>query len=334
MRPLTAPGWRSALLALIAFLVLPLLPTALKSVVPIADSWVLLAAALAACAALGWWNGGHVAAAAFAVLLAAAAALSPLWISGGTYGRLAYGWILLLSASFGVASLLTPSEGFFVRALSAVGLAVAVSFIVASVAPGGVSNVREVVLSEYGRRTDATINWFDRITATSDWRAAAERNPQLDAMAASNEIDLRHLPEKGVRLLPAFVALESLAALALAWVVYNRLAGTPAGPALGSLVDFRFNDQLIWGLAVGATIFFLPVFSEGRSAGLNLLVFFGSLYLLRGVGVLSAVTRGRWLGTLLIVLTIFAPVLLGGLALGVGVGDTWMDWRSRAQSAT
>lgn len=334
MRSVTAPGWRSALLALVAFLVLPMLPTALRSVVPIAQSWILFVAALAICAAMGWWNGGHVAAAVAAVLLTALAVASPLLSAGSAYGALVYGWTLLVCAAFGVASLLTPAEGFFVRALSALGMATAASFVMASVVPGGPSNVREIVASEYAARTDGTIGWFERVTTSPDWRAAAARNPQLDAIAASNERDLRRLPEQGVRLLPAFVALESLAALALAWVAYNRVAGVAAGPELGSLRDFSFNDQLIWGLAVGATMFFLPVFRDGRSAGLNLLVFFGALYLLRGVGVLSAVTRGRWMATFLIVLTIFAPLVLGALALGVGVGDTWMDWRRRARSAT
>lgn len=334
MPSVTAPGWRSALLALVAFVVLPLLPTALKSVIPVAQTWILLAAALAICAALGWWNGGHLRVAVAAALIAVMAALIPLTMAGTAYGGLVYGWTLLLCAAFGVASLLTPGEGFFVRALWAVGMAVVGSFIVATVTPGGASNVHEVMVSEYGRRTEATIGWFDRVTMSPDWRRAAEKNPQLDAIASSNEVDLRRLPDQAARLIPAFVALESMAALALAWVAYNRLAKTAAGPALGSLKDFRFNDQLIWGLAVGATIFFLPVFQDGKSAGLNLLVFFGALYLLRGVGVLACVTRGKWVGTLLIVLTIFAPALLGALALGVGIGDTWMDWRTRAQSAT
>ncbi|MGI9090052.1 MAG: DUF2232 domain-containing protein [Gemmatimonadaceae bacterium] len=334
MSSVTAPGWRSALLALVVFLVLPLLPTALKTVIPVAQTWILFTAALAVCAALGWWNGGRIMAAAAAVLVAVAAALTPLWLAGTAYGGLVYGWTLLVCAAFGVASLLTPREGFFVRALSAVGMAVVGSFVMASITPGGTSNVRAVMLSEYGRRTDSTIGWFNHVTASPDWRKAAEKNPQLDAMAVSNEVDLRRLPDQAARLLPALVVLESLAALALAWVVYNRLSRTAAGPELGSLRDFRFNDQLIWGLAVGATIFFLPVFQDGKSAGLNLLVFFGALYLLRGVGVLSCVTRGKWVGTLLIILTIFAPTLLGALALGVGVGDTWMDWRTRAQSPT
>lgn len=334
MPSVTAPGWRSALLALVAFLVLPLLPTALKSTIPIAQTWILFTSALAICAALGWWNGGRLMAAVAAALVAVAAAVVPTAVVGTPYGRLVHGWTLLLCAAFGVASLMAPGEGFFIRALSAVGMAVAGSFVMASVTPGGTSNVQQIMVSEYSRQTEATIGWFDRVTASPDWRRAAEKNPDLDAMASSNEVDLRRLPDRAARLVPALVALESMAALALAWVAYNRVAKTAAGPALGSLRDFRFNDQLIWGLAVGATIFFLPVFHDGKNAGLNLLVFFGALYLLRGVGVLSCVTRGKWVGTLLIVLTIFAPALLGALALGVGVGDTWMDWRTRAQSAT
>jgi hypothetical protein len=116
--------------------------------------------------------------------------------------------------------------------------------------------------------------------------------------------------------------------------MYHRLAQVRIGPALGKLRDFRFNDQLVWGLAVGATIAFLPPFADGRSAGINLLVFFGTLYLLRGVGVLSWVSRGRGVSTVLIILTAIAPPLVAALALGVGVGDTWMDWRSRIRTAS
>ena len=140
--------------------------------------------------------------------------------------------------------------------------------------------------------------------------------------------------ERAPRTVPSFLALESLAALMLAWVIYHRVSSAELGPRLGRLKEFRFNDQLIWGLAVGATIFFLPVFAAGKDAGLNLLVFFGALYLFRGVGVLSFMSRSRWAATIMIIMTIFAPLLLGALALGVGVGDTWMDWRARAQANT
>jgi hypothetical protein len=331
---LLAPGWRSALLALIVFLVLPDFPSALRSVVPITETWVLLAGVLAVCAALGWWNGGGLWLAGAAILLAWYAATAPVGQGPGEYRLLVHGWALLLAASFGLASLLTPGDRFFVRALSAIGIATVVAFAVAISTQNGISSVHSVMKSEYNRRTEETVSVVNQMAESPVWRNAAARNPGLDSMVASNESDLRTISDRSPRVVPALLALESLFALAMAWVIYHRVAAAPLGPHLGAVKEFRFNDQLVWGLAVGATIFFLPVFADGKDAGLNLLVFFGALYLLRGVGVLSFMTRSKWAAILLIVMTIFAPLMLGALALGVGVGDTWMDWRTRAQANT
>jgi hypothetical protein len=331
---LLAPGWRSALLALVVFLVLPDFPSALRSVTPITETWILLSAMLAVCAALGWWNGGGVWLAVVAVVLAWYAAVAPAGPGPGEYQSLVHGWSLLLAAAFGLASLLTPGERFLLRALSAVGIASVVAFTVAISTTNGVSSVTSVMKTEFSRRTEETVGVVNEMAASPVWRQAAERNPGLDSMVTSNESDLRRIAGRAPSTVPALVALESLLALAMAWVIYHRIASMDLGPRLGALKEFRFNDQLVWGLAVGATIFFLPVFADGKDAGLNLLVFFGALYLLRGVGVLSFMTRSKWSGVLLIVMTIFAPLMLGALALGVGVGDTWMDWRTRAQAKT
>lgn len=334
MSRLLAPGWRSALLALFVFLVLPDFPSALRSIVPISETWILLAAALAVCAALGWWNGGGAWLAVIAIVLGWYAAMAPIGAGAGEYRSLVHGWTLLLAASFGLASLLTPGERFLTRALTALGIATVVAFAVAVSTPNGVSSVRSVMKDEFSRRTEETVSVVNTMATSPVWRNAAARNPSLDSMVKSNEADLRKIGDRAPRTVPAMIALESLFALALAWVIYHRVATSDLGPQLGALKQFRFNDQLIWGLAVGATIFFLPVFADGKDAGLNLLVFFGALYLLRGVGVLSFMTRSKWAATLLIVMTIFAPLMLGALALGVGVGDTWMDWRTRAQANT
>ncbi len=332
MQRFFAPGWRSALLALLAFLVLPDFPSALRSVLPVTETWVLFAAALAICAALGWWSGGGVWLAVVAMILGWYAVMAPAGNGPGTYRTLVQGWTLLLAAGFGVASLLTPGQRFLIRALAAVGIATVISFGAAISTPNGVASVRSAVKGEVGRRTEGTISVVNEMAASPVWRSAAARNPSLDSMVAANEADLRSMGDRSARTAPAVIALESLVALALAWSMYHRLSGAALGPRLGALRDFRFNDQLVWGLAVGATIFFLPVFADGKDAGLNLLVFFGALYLLRGVGVLSFMTRSRWAATLLIVMTIFAPLLLGAVALGIGVGDTWMDWRTRARA--
>ena len=334
MKRFFAPGWPSAALALIAFLVLPDFPSALRSFIPVTETWVLFAASLAICAALGWWNGGGVWLAALAIVLGWYVAIAPAGPGPGTYRSLVHGWTLLLAAGFGVASLMTPAERFLIRALSAVGIAAAVAFAVTISTPNGTESVRSAVRGELNRRTESTILVVNQMAESPVWRRATERNPGLDSMVTENERDLRSIGERSVTTAPALIALESLIALVLAWTFYHRISTVPLGPAIGAVRDFRFNDQLIWGLAVGATIFFLPVFADGKNAGLNLLVFFGALYLLRGVGVLSFMMRNRWAGALMIVVTIFAPLLLGAVALGVGVGDTWMDWRTRAQANT
>jgi hypothetical protein len=134
-------------------------------------------------------------------------------------------------------------------------------------------------------------------------------------------------------LLPALLALESLAALALGWGIYQRLSSVKIGPPLSPLTEFRFNDQLVWAVAVGATLVLLPTFADGRNAGFNLLTFFGVLYLLRGLGVLAWITKGRYL--VLGILSLIPPfgVMLGVLALALGLGDTWLDLRRRARAS-
>lgn len=329
--------WRSLLLALAGFLLVPAAPTALRAVLPITETWVLLAATFAVCAALGWWNGGHISLAIVAVAFALLAALAPVGVRGTPYAQVVHGWVLLLAAAFGFASLLRPGQPFFARALVATGIAIGAAFVLAIVQPDGLALFRGVMQAQYTARAERMITDFEAQTATPAWRETAKQHPALDSMVTrvrdQSDASLRSLPGPAAGLVPALLALESLAALALAWALYHRLSGVPLGPALGPMRDLKFNDQLVWGLAVGGAIYFLPQFSDAREAGLNLLLFFGTLYLLRGVGVLSWMTRGKTMGLVLIVATVLVPMLVAALAFAVGVADTWMDWRGRAQSA-
>ena len=144
---------------------------------------------------------------------------------------------------------------------------------------------------------------------------------------------MRSIPDHTASLLPALLALESLAALALGWGIFQRLSPVKIGPRLSPLTEFRFNDQLVWGVAVGATLCLLPAFAEGRSAGLNLLVFFGVLYLIRGLGVLAWIARGRYAVIVILSLIPQVCIMLGVLALALGLGDTWLDLRRRARAS-
>jgi hypothetical protein len=99
------------------------------------------------------------------------------------------------------------------------------------------------------------------------------------------------------------------------------------GPRLSPLTEFTFNDHLIWGLAVGVTLC-LPAFESGRNAGYNLLLFFGALYLIRGIGVLAWMSHGRYV--YIVILSILPQIFLI-VTLALGLGDTWLDLRKRAK---
>jgi hypothetical protein len=162
-----------------------------------------------------------------------------------------------------------------------------------------------------------------------DSREVLEKFPGMESVDEQAIEVMRDLPSQAATLLPALLALESLAVLAFGWGLYRRLSPVRIGPPLSPLTEFRFNDQLVWGLAVGATLCLLPAFEEGKNAGYNLLVFFGTLYLIRGIGVLAWIARGRY--ALIVVLGLIPQVFIV-VTLALGLGDTWIDLRRRAKS--
>jgi hypothetical protein len=141
-------------------------------------------------------------------------------------------------------------------------------------------------------------------------------------------------------LAPALLALESLLALGLGWAAYHRLTRVRIGPPLGALRGLRFNDQLVWGLVVGATLLLLPTLVEWRALGANLMCFFGTLYALRGAGVLTWWIPDRVAAYVPLALVILVPLLGPSVVLAlvlaatfvVGLGDTWRDFRAGAGS--
>ena len=95
--------------------------------------------------------------------------------------------------------------------------------------------------------------------------------------------------------------------------------------------EFRFNDQWVWGFIAGLMLVVLPGFAPMPLVGYNLLAFFGVLYAARGFGVLVwLLAPGRIVTVLLVLFAAFFWYMVGPLALGLGVGDTWLDWRTRA----
>ena len=90
----------------------------------------------------------------------------------------------------------------------------------------------------------------------------------------------------------------------------------------------------------------MPALHFLEGTGRNLLVFFGALYAIRGFGVLSwflapgALAAALLVGFAMLWWPVLSPVavlgfmLLALAAFGLGLGDTWADWRSRARPTT
>ena len=320
-------GWFRLLVALAAFLLLPAVPQ-FKALLPVQHTMILLVPALAACSLVGWWAGGRLLLAALwvglAVWIAARAPEAP-----NVYYNLARGWSLLLGGAFGLVCLFGARRPFFPRALTALTVAFALGFGISGFGRVGGAQIREAISSEFGRRNEESMRSMREILTTSSGQWENVLTP------VEMEEQLQTLSNAGLQVFPALLALESLAALALAWAAYHRLGRTRLGAPLAPFKEFRFNDQLVWGLIVGLTILFLPTLASFRGVGGNLLVFFGALYALRGLGVLAWFLAPGALATALAVgaAMLLWPILLVA-ALGLGLGDTWADWRRRPRPTT
>jgi hypothetical protein len=342
----TERGWGKLLIALAVFLVAPHVPQ-LRALLPIDQTLVLFVPTMAACALVGWWAGGRM------FLAVAWVALATLLVmqSGGApnaFYNLARGWSLLLAGSFGLVCLFSEDRPLFPRSLLALGTTLVLAMVMSLVGPVSLSQASRTVEDEFGRRNAETMATLNTAIQTHpvEWAQLRASIPQFADLPTETSKTLDVLSDWGLAVFPALLALQSLAALALAWATYHRLARARLGAPLRPLREFRFNDQLVWGLIVGLTIMLVPTLGALRGGGRNLLVFFGALYAVRGFGVLTWFMAPGSLGITLAVgfLMLWAPVLnafaalafmlIGVASLALGLGDTWADWRSRARSTT
>jgi len=339
----TERGWRKLILALVAFVVVPTVPQ-LRAFLPLEQTIYLLVPALAACFLVGWWAGGRSLLAIGWVALAA----WMMWQRPGApdaFHNLERGWSLLLAGSFGLACLFGERRPLFARALGALSVALFLALAMSAMGPVPLSEARQTIATEYVQRNQETMSRINGFISDhpKEWSGLTSRFPQLDQMPAETESQLNTLSRFGLTVFPSLLALESLLTLALAWAIYHRLSRARIGAPLRPLREFRFNDQLVWGLIAGLTIVFLPTLQSFRGVGSNLLLFFSALYAIRGLGVLAwflapgALAATLTIGFAMLWLPViqFAAVvgflLLLIAAFGLGLGDTWADWRRRAR---
>lgn len=328
--PLREQGWRGPIFAAVLLLLLPATPI-LRIVVPMEQTVMLLAPAFAALALAGWRAGGRLALAA----LWTAFAVWVLWQPGNavsSFALLARGWSAILAACFGAMLLAPVGERFLSKALPTLLAALAVSGVLVLFAPGGPAGAYDIFAGEIGRRAALSTLQWQEMTSTAEWQSFIQQNPDAGTLATEVDRQLAELPLVGRQLFLALLALQSLAALALGWAVYHRVGRARLGPPLARLRDLRFDDALVWGVVAGLIAVVVPLSGAVRTVGLNLLVFFGALYALRGMGVIIwFLAPGRWMMVFLTIFTLLFWHVVGMVAAGIGLGDTWLDWRRRSR---
>jgi ABC-type multidrug transport system fused ATPase/permease subunit len=336
-------GWARLAFALAAFLLVPLFP-AVRAVLPIEHTLLLLVPTIAVCFLLGWWAGGRLSLALVWLAFAAWVIAQPGPPTAGSYYDLARAWGLMLAGAFGVICILGGQGPFFRRALSAIGLALLVGL--AHVVAGRTSfrRVERILDEQYEVRNQQSMQALSLSLRGVVERVPSMRDVMTDATVDQTAFELHRLSETASPLFPALLALESLVVCALAWTLYHRLSRARIGPPLAPLRDFRFHDHLAWGLIVGLTLVLLPAFGPLARMGQSLVLFFGILYALRGLGVIdSFVRRSALLVAIAALIAILNPrpyaalvALAAVLALFavLGVSDAWGDWRRRMRAAS
>jgi hypothetical protein len=229
----------------------------------------------------------------------------------GTLWHVERGWALLLGGWFIVAVVLWPGASLTARAVAATGAAVASAAALIMVRDGWAA-LDETIAAHYGALAEGVAR---------SWPGGRVDNVTL----------LVWTGEVPARLFPALTAIGSVAALAVAWWASGRLTGS-ARP-VGRLTEFRFPDALVWLLIAGLALILVPTAEWAPRLGLNLVVFMGGLYAVRGLGVMVDLVVGMVgsnvavLAVLAVVALLLYPIVVAGTVL-LGVTDTWLDLRS------
>lgn len=241
---------------------------------------------------------------------------------GGGAWYLERAWALMLAGFFVAVTLRRPGATFSARAMvSVAGAATAASLFLA---------LRD--------GSWQTLDWTVRDRMTGGVETALEAMRILqggEALPPTLVTALYEAVDAQAAVFPAMLAIASMAALGVAWWVYRRMsAGDDQG--LGPVGEFRFNDHLVW-LFIGGMLLLVTRGGDmlGR-VGANAVVFMGALYALRGAAVIMFLSGGlSFFGYVLFGLgLLFIPPLVLTGAMVIGIGDTWLDVRTRVRDLT
>ena len=245
------------------------------------------------------------------------------WGPADEFEQLTRAWVVLLAAGIAVVLIATGGRSWVATSLGALTLAAGAAAILMAVTHLTLGKVAGVVEQHYFPPARSLVD----LVAPVGSETRESVNGSLLAVVHTLG-----------RFLPGVLLLQSLAAQALAWALYHRIARAPRGEPVEALTRFRFNDHLIWGVAISLVAVLLPRLGWARALGGNLLLFFGGLYLVRGVAVLAAVAAavgftGLMASAVALIGTLLLWWILAPALLVLGLTDTLVDWRLRLARA-
>jgi hypothetical protein len=230
-------------------------------------------------------------------------------------------WAVLIGGGFLALTMAAPRWSISSRALVAVAASLAIAAGILALRTDAWAAIDSAVSVGARVSVEETIARLSALTGEApapQWVTVLERAAETQAA-----------------LFPAMIAIASMSALAVAWWIRTRLVGE-GDQGLAPLREFRFNDHLVWLLIAGLLLLFVQWGEAFARLGSNALVFMAALYVLRGAAVFVFLSGGLSVlgyALMLVGLLVAAPVFVS-MAMLIGVGDTWLDLRSRVRGLT
>ncbi len=267
------------------------------------------------------------------------------------FARFERAWVVLLAGGLVVALAWRPpaKAGLVTTGLLAVAIAAVAGGALMAATRFTYRELQWLATRHFGEQVRLLVGALANASSAAPG-TPADSTAAGPAMVAAFEQSADLMVQLVGEVLPALVLVQSLAAAAVAWALYQAVAKEPDPAVLPPMREFRFNDHLIWGvvlalvsLVVVPSLVGLGVLPSGveavaRVTGENLAVFFGSLYLMRGLGVTAAVAAAAgFTGPAAVIFAVVVTLLLApvvvAFGLTLGVADTWVDWRKRLHKA-
>jgi len=175
------------------------------------------------------------------------------------------------------------------------------------------------------------MGYLARLMLRTTWRDTGSGNVEAGAVQELLESSVSFVAD----FHPAIVTLQLMAGLALATVVYHRLAIRPIGLAPNKFRNFRFTEHLGWAAILALVVVLVPRLAAAKLGAMNVLLVIGTLFGLRGLAVVVSGFQHIGAGCLtaafsVVVSLLILPAALISMTL-IGIVDTRFDLRKRMQ---